>query len=111
MSLPLFASLANNAVEVLVIFPAVLGLALLVFAVEMLRARILPVVPLVLMDAGPLLVLVVAVVFTIVPGDDEVLQIFTVAAMPIPISMVWLGWFMWREPAVDQRPRRAHTIA
>jgi hypothetical protein len=83
----------------LIVFPALLALALLVFAVEMLRARILPVMPLVLLAASPLLAAVVFVAGGPMYND---LAALAVALFPLTVALMWLGWVMWREPAVDR---------
>jgi len=83
----------------LIVFPALLALALLVFAVEMLRARILPVAPLVLLAASPLLAAVVFVAGGPMYND---LAALAVALFPLTVALMWLGWVMWREPAVDR---------
>jgi hypothetical protein len=83
----------------LLVFPVLLGLAIVVFAVEMLRARILPVVPLVLLGASPLLV------FALIPVSRAVTNewyTFAGALAPVVVALMWLGWVMWREPAVDR---------
>ena len=84
----------------LVVFPVLLGLAVLVFAVEMLRARILPVMPLVLLAASPVLVLALLPVSRVVMNDWYLLG---AALAPVVVALMWLGWVMWREPAVDRR--------
>jgi hypothetical protein len=84
----------------LLIFPALLGLAIVVFAVEMLRARILPVMPLVLLAASPVLVLGLLPVSRVVTNDWYLLG---AALAPVVVALMWLGWVMWREPAVDRR--------
>jgi hypothetical protein len=83
----------------LVVFPVLLGLAVLVFAVEMLRARILPVMPLVLLAANPVLVLALLPVSRLVTNDWYLLG---AALAPVVVALMWLGWVMWREPAVDR---------
>ena len=79
----------------------ILATALVIFAVEMLRAQVLPVVPIVLLAAGPTTGLVVLAVLAVVPGKAQLAAI--VALVPTAVAMMWLGWCMWREPAVDRR--------
>jgi hypothetical protein len=80
--------------------PFFLAIALLVFAVEMLRAQVLPVVPLTLLGAGPVMGMATVAVLAVVPGDG-MLSAY-VALLPVTVAVMWLGWFMWREPAVDR---------
>jgi hypothetical protein len=80
--------------------PLFLSVALLVFAVEMLRAQVLPVVPLVLLASAPVALLLGAAVPAVVPGDARLLAL---ALVPVTVAFMWLGWVMWREPAVDRR--------
>jgi hypothetical protein len=76
-----------------------LGLAIIALVIEMLRANVLPVAPLVLLAAGPCAVLALVVGITATGGDAG-----GVAAYPMLLTVVgylWLGWYLWREPAVD----------
>jgi hypothetical protein len=76
-----------------------LGLAVIVLVIEMLRANVLPVVPLVLLATGPCAVLALVVGITATGGDAG-----DVAAYPMLLTVVgylWLGWYLWRERAVD----------
>jgi hypothetical protein len=75
------------------------GVALAIFAVEMLRAQVLPVAPIVLLASGPVLMMTVPVVLAVVPGD---VTLAAVGLVPIFAALMWLGWLMWREPAVDR---------
>jgi hypothetical protein len=83
-----------------------LAVALLVFGVEMLRASVLPVAPLALIIAGPILVLanlVVAIGITVGGGDAGHLPV-VVVVVPILVTAVglsWLGWHLSQETAVD----------
>jgi len=79
----------------------VLEIALLVFGVEMLRAQVLPVVPLILLAAGPVLGMATLAVLAVVPGDAWLAWVTTL--VPVTVALMWLGWVMWREPAVDRR--------
>jgi len=79
----------------------ILTVVLLAFAVEMLRAQVLPVVPLTLLAAGPVMGMATVAVLAVVPGDGSVPAF--VALVPITVALMWLGWVMWREPAVDRR--------
>jgi hypothetical protein len=79
----------------------VLSVALVVFAVEMLRAQVLPVVPIILLALGPAILTLSMAVLALVPGDAGVAVL--VALVPTTAALMWLGWVMWREPAVDRR--------
>jgi hypothetical protein len=68
--------------------------------VEMLRAQVLPVVPLVLLAAGPAALILGFALLTVVPGDAAVAIV--VALVPTTVALMWLGWHLWREPAVDR---------
>ncbi len=89
-------------------FALLLSLAVVVFAVEMLRASVLPVVPLVLLAAGPFAALAGAAVaagVTVTGGDAGNLPLVLIVS-PLGLTasgFAWLGWHLWREPAVDQR--------
>jgi hypothetical protein len=82
---------------------ALLALAIFVLAVEMIRARILPVVPLVLLVIGAVGFFALASLAFPVDGiGDLFIELCALAAVPLVVALVWLGWFMWREPAVDR---------
>jgi hypothetical protein len=83
-----------------------LCVAALAFSIEMLRASVLPVVPLVLFAGGPIALLVLGVAacgVTLAGGDaghpHPALVLAPVAATAIGLCR--LGWHLWREPAVD----------
>jgi hypothetical protein len=78
---------------------ALLGIAVVVLVVEMLRANVLPVVPLVLVAAGPVAVLVLALGVTAAGGDAG--AIWAYPMLLTGLGYLWLGWYLWREPAVD----------
>jgi hypothetical protein len=81
-----------------------LGLSVVVLVVGMLRADVLPAVPLVLLAAGPLGALGLAGALTAAGADAG-----DVMAYPLGLTVVgylWLGWHLFREPAVDARRRR-----
>jgi hypothetical protein len=86
-----------------VAFAALMALAICVLAVEMIRAQILPVVPLVLLAVGTVAVLVVTGLALLTESSGDVgLALTAIAAAPLVVGIMWLGWFMWREPAVDR---------
>ena len=86
-----------------VALPGLLAFALFVLAVEMIRARILPVVPLVLLVIGAVGSLAVALLaFPVDDVGDLFIELCAIAAAPLLVALMWLGWFMWREPAVDR---------
>jgi hypothetical protein len=85
-----------------------LSIAVIMFVVEMLRASVLPVVPLVFMAAGPVAFVVVAIGLAI--ANAEAGQALFLPLSLTGVGLVWLGWILWREPAVDA-PRRGRSIA
>ena len=103
---PILSIAALYAAIILLAF--LLGVALVMFAVEMLRASVLPVVPLVLIAAGPIVFVVVAVGVAITDVYDGLAVLLPLSLTAV--GLAWLGWCLWREPAVDA-PRRRHTIA
>jgi hypothetical protein len=76
-----------------------LGIALVMFVVEMLRASVLPVVPLVLMAAGPVAYLAVSI--GLVVADVDTGQAVLLSLSVSGVGLIWTGWYLWREPAVD----------
>jgi hypothetical protein len=84
-------------------FAVLMGLAIGVLAVEMIRAQILPVVPVVLLVLGAVGMLVVTLASFLVDAARDIwIELAIVAGAPLVIGIVWLGWYQWREPAVDQ---------
>jgi hypothetical protein len=76
--------------------------AICVLAVEMIRAQILPVVPVALLVVGALGVLAVSLAtFVVDVAHDIWIELVAVAGAPLVIGIMWLGWYLWREPAVD----------
>jgi hypothetical protein len=82
---------------------ALLGLAVVVLCVEMLRANVLPVVPLVLVAAGPVVMLALILGITAAGGDAG--DVWTYPMLLTAVGFVWLGWYLWSEPAVDTTHR------
>jgi hypothetical protein len=80
-----------------------LGLAVIVLVVEMLRANVLPVVPLVLIATGPVGVLAAVVGITAADGDAGGAWFYPM--LLTAVGYLWLGWYLWREPAVDATRR------
>jgi len=80
-----------------------LGLAVVVLVVEMLRANVLPVAPLVLLATGPVAVLALAVGITAAGGDAG--DVWAYPMLATTVGFVWLGWHLWHEPAVDATHR------
>ncbi len=83
---------------------ALFALAVVVLVVEMLRANVLPVTPLVLLATGPIFLVVFTLRVTAGSGDagDEWMW----SMLPMAAGYLWLGWYLWREPAFDSAPRR-----
>src|SRR5437763_8131329 len=98
----IFLSFVSNYAAV---FAAIglLGLAVIVLVVEMLRANVLPVVPLVLVATGPVAVLAVIVGITATGGDAG--DVWAYPMLLTAVGYVSLGWYLWREPAVDATDR------
>lgn len=80
-----------------------LGLAVVSLVVEMLRANVLPVAPLVLVATGPVGVLALVVGVTAAGGDAG--EVWMLPMILTAVGIVWLGWYLWNEPAVDDTPR------
>jgi hypothetical protein len=94
-----YAALYGAAVA----FAGLLAIAICVLAVETIRAQILPVVPVVLLVISSVAVLVVAVLALLTNSTTSTWVAMTgIAAAPLLVGFMWLGWFMWREPAVDR---------
>ena len=83
---------------------AMLSCALLMFAVTLLRARVLPVLPIVMLGLGPLVGSILALAgWAFVPdGTLGGAAIFVTIGF-IAVATACLGWALWREPAVDRR--------
>lgn len=96
------------------VFIPMVAVAQLVFAVEMLRASVLPVTPLALFAAGgaaALAEMVVAGVVTAADGDAG--HLTYLLSLPLGLTAVgfaWLGWCLWCEPAADEG-RRLQRLA
>ncbi len=87
-------------------FFAALGLlscALVLFAVTLLRARVLPVLPIVMLGLGPLVGSVLMVTAWAIQDDADASHGLLVTIGFVAVAATWLGWAMWREPAVDRR--------
>lgn len=77
----------------------VMSVVLVLVSIGMLRAQILPVVPIVLFVIGPIGLLVLGFGISALGGDAG-----PYAGWPLLSTFVgyaWLGWSMWREPALD----------
>ena len=90
------------------------AVALVVFAVEMLRASVLPVAPLALLAAGGVAALVdmaVAGIITAAGGDaGHVTNLIAIPLFSTPLGLTaagfaWLGWCLWSEPSVADGTR------
>ena len=40
--------------------------------------------------------------FVVDVAHDNWIELVAVAGAPLVVGLLWLGWFMWREPAVDR---------
>ncbi len=90
----------------LVALALLLAVAILVFGIEMLRASVLPVPPLALVVAGPVITLVLSVVVLAISlGGDNADDVAAVGAGGCAVTiagLAWLGWHLWGETAVDR---------
>ena len=76
-------------------------------AVAMLRAHVFPALPLVLLATGP-----VGVIGAIVSIESEGSAEFMAYPMVLMlVGYVWLGWHLFREPAIDASVRRQGLVA
>jgi hypothetical protein len=88
-----------------------LAVAVGVFVVELLRASVLPVVPVVLLGAGPagvVMALIASVAISAGGGDAGEVSTAVVGG-PLALTAVgftWLGWHLFQERAVDAPHRR-----
>jgi hypothetical protein len=81
-----------------------LGLSVVVLVVAMLRAHVLPALPLVLLATGP-----VGLIGVIMSIESEGADVFMAYPMVLAlVGYVWLGWHLFREPIIDT-PGRHHT--
>ena len=86
----------------------VLGVAVILLGIGMLRAGVLPVAPLVLFVAGPVLMMLITFfAVATITYDDWVL--FAPLLLTL-IATSWLGWYQWHEPALD-RPTGSNPLA
>lgn len=86
----------------------VLGAAVILLGIGMLRAGVLPVTPLVLFVAGPALMTVIA--FAVVPQVENANWLAFVPLLSTAVATSWLGWYQWKEPALD-RPTSSRPVA
>ena len=77
----------------------VLGVAVILLGIGMLRAGVLPVAPLVLLIAGPVLMFLISF-FVVEAGIENDWVAFTPLLLTL-IATSWLGWYQWNEPALD----------
>lgn len=82
----------------------VMGVVVVVLSVAMVRAGVLPVVPLVLLALGPIGAIAILIGVSAAGGDAG--PYFGFPLLASVIAFVWLGWTMWREPAFDAPGRR-----
>ena len=86
----------------------VLGVAVILLGIGMLRAGVLPVAPLVLFVAGPVLMMLITFVVVSTNSDNDWVM-FTPLLLTL-IATSWLGWYQWNEPALD-RPTGSSPLA
>jgi hypothetical protein len=78
----------------------VLGVAVMLLGIGMLRAGVLPVAPLVLLIAGPALMMLIT--FVVVSSNSENDWVMFAPLLLTLIATSWLGWYQWSEPALDR---------
>jgi hypothetical protein len=93
-----------------------LAVALLVFVVQMLRASVLPVAPLVLLGVGPVAALATAAVALVVSLMDNNFGNTPGLALAVPIvissiGFMWLGAHLFMETAANHRADGVRNLA
>ena len=79
-----------------------LGLSVVVLVVAMLRAGVLPALPLVLLATLP-----VGMIGLVVSIESEGAAVVMASPMVLTfVGYLWLGWHLFREPAIDTSGRR-----
>ena len=86
----------------------VLGVAVILLGIGMLRAGVLPVVPLVLFVAGPALMMLISC-FVVLASVVNDWVMFPPLLLTV-FATSWLGWYQWNEPALD-RPTGSTPLA
>lgn len=79
-------------------------LIMVLLGVAMIRARVLPVAAVALFALSPLVSVLVGLLLS--PDVFNAQYGFLLPIAPVGIGFAWLGWAMWREPALDQRRAR-----
>ena len=96
------------------VFIPMVAVAQVVFAVEMLRASVLPVTPLALFAAGGVAALAEMVAAGIVTaGGADAGEVAYLLSIPLGLTAVgfaWLGWCLWCETAANDG-RRLQRLA
>ena len=87
-------------------FAAVQLVVLTLLGIGMIRARILPVPAVALFTLAP----PCTVVAVVLSGEDAAAYAAIAGAAASALGLMWVGWAMWREPALDVRGDAAkHT--
>jgi hypothetical protein len=76
---------------------------MVLLGVGMIRARVLPIPAVVLFALSPLVAIVISLA---TPALVDSGRWWPVLLSPALVGFVWLGWAMWREPALDVRAER-----
>lgn len=86
------------------VFLLVLGVAVSLLAIGMLRAGALPVIPVVILGVAPLVGITFYVIGELMGGDptDEQAWFFALPLVLMVGAMGWLGWYQRNEPALDR---------
>lgn len=86
----------------------VLGVAVILLGIGMLRAGVLPVAPLLLLIAGPVLMMLIGILVVLASVANDWVM-FTPLLLTL-FATSWLGWHQWNEPALD-RPTGSSPLA
>jgi hypothetical protein len=77
---------------------------MILLGIGMIRARVLPVTAVALFTISPLASVVIGWL-----ASAELFNTrfgFLLPLAPVSVGYAWLGWAMWREPALDNHRRR-----
>lgn len=85
-------------------FLAVQLVVVTLLGIGMIRARILPVVAVGFFTLAPAVTLLTAIAISSTVKGDTDPYVFTAGAIVMALGLAWVGWVMWREPALDVRP-------
>jgi len=84
-------------------------LVVTLLGVGMIRARVLPVAAVALFTLAPAATVAAAALLTAVGLDAS--RYAPIGVIPFAVGFVWVGWAMWREPALDVRSLNGGPLA